>query len=92
MRKENVFLVTAMPLHAAASGTTPHGQLQQFVICASNEEQLHNFFGTAFPQSVVVGVAGYTGLEDTLRKIKAALAGTAGALPVFVDPAMGSKK
>lgn len=92
MRKENVFLVTARPLQAAASGTTPSGELQQFVICASNEEQLHDFLGTSFPQSVVVGVASYSGLEDTLWQIKNALTGSAGALPVYVDPAMSSKK
>lgn len=53
---------------------------------------MHDFLGTAFPQSVVVGVASYSGLEDTLWQIKTALTGSAGALPVYVDPAMSSKK
>jgi len=88
MRKENVFLVTARPLQAAASGTTPHGQLQQFVICASNEDQLHAFLKSALPQSAVIGVASYAAMEETLGQIKSALARGAGALPVYVDPAM----
>lgn len=92
MRKENVFLVTARPSQATAQGSTPHGQLQQFVLCASNEEQMHEFLRKAFPQAAVVGVASFAALEETLGQIKAALAGSTGALKVYVDPAMSREQ
>mgnify|MGYP001556086291 CR=1 FL=1 len=92
MRKENVFLVTARPLQSAASGSTPHGQLQQFVICASDELQLHSFVNSALPQSAVIGVASLAALEETVGQIKSALARAAGSLPVYVDPAMSRNK
>lgn len=92
MRKENIFLVTARSLEVTAQGTMPYGQLQQFVICASNEERVHEFVGSSFKQSTVVGVASFSALEETLQQIRAALAGSDGALPVFIDPAMSSKK
>lgn len=88
MRKENVFLVTGRPSEATASGREPRGELIQRIVCAANESALHEFLESSFPGFLVVGMVNLAALEDTARQIKVALAGTAGALPVFVDPSM----
>jgi hypothetical protein len=85
MRKENVFLVTGR----YPSGS-PQGQgdgLVQRVLCAANEQALHQFIKASFPDLAVVGIVSLVGLEATLAQIKRALGG-AGEIPVFVDPAM----
>ncbi|KWW32389.1 MULTISPECIES: hypothetical protein [Cupriavidus] len=88
MRKENVFLVTGRLSEGTASGREPRGELIQRIVCAANEPALHEFLEQSFPGFLVVGMVNLAALEDTARQIKAALAGTAGALPVFVDPSM----
>lgn len=88
MRKGNVFLVTGRVSEATPSGPEARGELLQRVVCAANETALYQFLLAAFPNFEVVGVVNLAALEETVRKIMAALSGAEGTLPVFVDPAM----
>lgn len=88
MRKENVFLVTGRLQELTPVGPELRGQLVQRVVCARDETALHRFIRTAFPEFVVIGVINLASLEETAQRIKAALAGGAEELTVFVDPAM----
>lgn len=86
MLKKNVFLVTGRLKEATSGGPELRGQLVQRVVCARDEAALHRYARTAFPEFVVIGVVNLAALEETTQRIKAALAGDAEDLLVFVDP------
>jgi hypothetical protein len=88
MRKENIFLVTLQSATAAVSGPA----INQVVICAQDEEAMHDYVRQAFPACLLLGAASMLELEATLVGLKDALACNPGAHAVYVDPKMRSNK
>lgn len=88
MRKENIFLVTLQSATAAGSGPA----INQVIICARNQEAMHEYVRQAFPARQVIGAVSMSELEATLVGLKDALACIPGAHPVYVDPQLRSNK
>ncbi|HJV75093.1 MAG TPA: hypothetical protein VJ654_12785 [Noviherbaspirillum sp.] len=83
MRKQNVFLVSG---RFCGKDGYPSGDVVNYVVCAEREGKVRGIVGKAAPDFSVLSVTSLVTLEESVKKVKACLAGTDKRWQVLVDP------
>lgn len=83
MRKKNVFLVSG---RNCGEDGYPQGEMVNYVVCAVSEERVRRVVAVANSDFAVVSVTPLPVLEDTVKKVKAVLAGEDTRWSVLMDP------
>lgn len=85
MRRENVFLVAGRQGNADGD---PRGEVLNHVVCGVDEESMRAYVAQVLPGFVVLSAINLLSLEQSVKKVKAVLAGEDASWLVFVEPGL----
>ncbi len=85
MRKENVYLISG---RQSAGGGDPRGPVMNHVVCASRPEAVTLLATAELPGFVITSTVSLLALEETVKKVKAALKQEDTDWRVLVEPGL----
>ncbi len=83
--KEQVFLVSG---RVVTGGGMPRGPVINSVVCSTDDQAVRSLLEREAPGFSILAISSLVDLEESVKKVKAALAGNNPEWKVLVDPAL----